>query len=61
MSITGIVGGLWKIGEGVIEADGEKIVKGVVKTVKSTVTTVVSVAAEEFVEAIHNNDDHDDD
>jgi hypothetical protein len=60
MSLTGVVGGLWKVVEGIVEEDGEKVAQGIVKTVKSTVTTVVSVVTADVVEAIHKDDDHDD-
>lgn len=61
MSATGILAGLWKVVEGIIEEDGEKVAQGVVKTVKSTVSTAVSAATGEVLEIIHKDDDHKDD
>jgi hypothetical protein len=61
MSATGIIGGLWKVVEGLIEEDGEKVAQGVVKTIKSTVSTAVSAVTGEVIEIIHKDDDHEDD
>lgn len=41
MSLIGIGKGLIKTVEGVIEGDGEKIVKGLFKTVKSVIATII--------------------
>ncbi len=60
MGITGIAGGLFKIIRGIVEEDGELIAKGALKTVKSTVTTVVSIVTDP-AEIIHKSEDHDDD
>ena len=40
MGLIRAIRGLVKIGEGIIEGDGKKIVKGVVKTATGVATTV---------------------
>ncbi|RCX18392.1 hypothetical protein DFR58_105156 [Anaerobacterium chartisolvens] len=61
MSISGIARGLFKTIRGVAEGDGELIAQGAIKTVKSTVTTIVSAVAADIAEVIHKPEDHEDD
>jgi len=60
MGATGSIRGLLEVVGGGIEEDGEKVAKGVLRTVKSTVSTAASVVTGEGIEAIHKDDDHDD-
>lgn len=55
MGILRIFRGVVKTIEGVIEGDGEKIVKGVVKTATGVATTVAGT--DEDGEEIDDNDD----
>jgi len=60
MGFSGIIRGVIETGMGLAKGDGEQIVSGLGRTVKSTVTTVISTIAGDVIEAIHNDDDHDD-
>lgn len=59
MGAFGLGYGLGKTLMGVISGDGEMIVKGLKKTAVNAVTTVVDVAAGNFIQNAHKDSDDD--
>lgn len=59
MGLFGLGKGIAKVVGGIVTGDGEMIVSGLKKTAINAATTTAQIAAKEFLEKAHTDDDDD--